>query len=126
VQARTKATGKEQKIRIEASSGLTDANQKMKQEQVILKRIRAKEKVEKINRLDSLIFQTEAAQRIERSFSEANRLLFLARRKKELKEAHKRPGFDSHREWDDALMRPGRQASQRCMPHLGTAQLAPT
>ena len=62
VSAKDKGTGKEQKIRIEASSGLTDAEiQKMKQEAQANaetdKKIR--ERTEKINQADSLIFQTE-------------------------------------------------------------------
>ncbi len=62
VAAKDKGTGKEQKIRIEASSGLTDAEiQKMKQEAQANAESdkREKEKVEKINQADSLIFQTE-------------------------------------------------------------------
>lgn len=62
VSAKDKGTGKEQKIRIEASSGLTDAEiQKMKQEaQANAESDRkVKETVEKINQADSLIFQTE-------------------------------------------------------------------
>ncbi|MEQ8905610.1 molecular chaperone DnaK [Ekhidna sp.] len=62
VSAKDKGTGKEQKIRIEASSGLTDEEiEKMKQEaeaNAEADKI-AKEKVEKINQADSLIFQTE-------------------------------------------------------------------
>ncbi|MGC4021230.1 MAG: molecular chaperone DnaK [Cyclobacteriaceae bacterium] len=62
VSAKDKGTGKEQKIRIEASSGLTDAEiQKMKQEAQANADAdkREKEKVEKVNQADSLIFQTE-------------------------------------------------------------------
>ncbi len=62
VSAKDKGTGKEQKIRIEASSGLTDAEiQKMKQEAQANAESdkKEKEKVEKINQADSLIFQTE-------------------------------------------------------------------
>ena len=62
VSAKDKQTNKEQKIRIEASSGLTDAEiQKMKQEaQANAEGDRkAKENAEKINQADSLIFQTE-------------------------------------------------------------------
>jgi molecular chaperone DnaK len=62
VSAKDKGTGKEQKIRIEASSGLTDAEiQKMKQEASANAETdkKAKEKIEKINQADSLIFQTE-------------------------------------------------------------------
>lgn len=62
VSAKDKGTGKEQKIRIEASSGLTDQEiQKMKQEAQANADAdkRAKEQVEKINQADSMIFQTE-------------------------------------------------------------------
>lgn len=62
VSAKDKGTGKEQKIRIEASSGLTDADiQKMKQEAQANAESdkKVKETVEKINQADSLIFQTE-------------------------------------------------------------------
>ncbi|MFY0685961.1 MAG: molecular chaperone DnaK [Cyclobacteriaceae bacterium] len=62
VSAKDKGTGKEQKIRIEASSGLTDEEiEKMKQEaQANADSDKAaKESVEKINQADSLIFQTE-------------------------------------------------------------------
>lgn len=62
VSAKDKGTGKEQKIRIEASSGLTEAEiQRMKQEaQAHAEEDRkARERAEKINQADSLIFQTE-------------------------------------------------------------------
>jgi molecular chaperone DnaK len=62
VSAKDKGTGKEQKIRIEASSGLTDAEiQKMKQEAQANAETdkKTKERIEKINQADSLIFQTE-------------------------------------------------------------------
>jgi molecular chaperone DnaK len=62
VSAKDKGTGKEQKIRIEASSGLTDAEiQKMKQEAQANadNDKKTKDRVEKINQADSLIFQTE-------------------------------------------------------------------
>ncbi len=62
VSAKDKGTGKEQKIRIEASSGLTDAEiQKMREEAKANEEAdrKAKEQIEKINQADSLIFQTE-------------------------------------------------------------------
>ncbi len=62
VSAKDKGTGKEQKIRIEASSGLTDAEiQKMKQEAQANAENdkKEKEKIEKVNQADSMIFQTE-------------------------------------------------------------------
>jgi molecular chaperone DnaK len=62
VSAKDQGTGKEQKIRIEASSGLTDAEiQKMKQEAQANAEAdkQVKERAEKINQADSMIFQTE-------------------------------------------------------------------
>jgi len=62
VSAKDKATGKEQSIRIEASSGLTeDEIEKMKKEAEANaeKDNKAKEQVETINKADSMIFQTE-------------------------------------------------------------------
>ncbi|MEO5571717.1 MAG: molecular chaperone DnaK [Bacteroidia bacterium] len=62
VSAKDKGTGKEQKIRIEASSGLTDAEiKKMKEEAEKNAETdrKAKEEVEKVNQADAMIFQTE-------------------------------------------------------------------
>ncbi|MBE9584738.1 molecular chaperone DnaK [Mucilaginibacter sp. JRF] len=62
VSAKDKATGKEQKIRIEASSGLTDDEiKKMKAEAEANAESDklAKEEVEKLNSADALIFSTE-------------------------------------------------------------------
>ena len=62
VSAKDKATGKEQSIRIEASSGLTEAEiEKMKKEAEANaeKDKQVKEQIETINKADSMIFQTE-------------------------------------------------------------------
>jgi molecular chaperone DnaK len=62
VSAKDKGTGKSQQIRIEASSGLTDAEIKRMKEEAELNADadrKAKEEIEKINQADSLIFQTE-------------------------------------------------------------------
>jgi molecular chaperone DnaK len=62
VSARDKGTGKQQSIRIEASSGLTDQEiQRMKAEAETNAEAdrMAKERVDKLNHADSLIFQTE-------------------------------------------------------------------
>lgn len=62
VSAKDKATGKEQKIRIEASSGLTDDEiKRMKQEAEANAEAdkQAKEEADKINAADALIFSTE-------------------------------------------------------------------
>ena len=92
VSAKDKGTGKEQKIRIEASSGLTDAEiQKMKQEAQANaendKKIR--ERAEKINQADSLIFQTEKQMKEYGSkLSETNKTAINGALEK-LKDAHK-------------------------------------
>ncbi len=62
ISAKDKATGKEQSIRIESSSGLSDEEiEKMKQEAEANAEAdnKKKEEVEKINQADGLIFQTE-------------------------------------------------------------------
>ena len=62
VNAKDKATGKSQSIRIEASSGLSDDEiKRMKQEAEANAEAdkQAKERVDKLNQADSLIFQTE-------------------------------------------------------------------
>lgn len=62
VSAKDKATGKEQKIRIEASSGLSEEEiKRMKEEAAANAEAdrREKERIDKLNQADSLIFQTE-------------------------------------------------------------------
>ena len=62
VSAKDKATGKSQSIRIEASSGLSDADiKRMKEEAEANAEAdkQAKENIDKLNHADSLIFQTE-------------------------------------------------------------------
>ena len=62
VSAKDKATGKEQTIRIEASSGLSEAEiEKMRQEakEHASEDKKRREEVEKLNQADSLIYQTE-------------------------------------------------------------------
>ena len=62
VSAKDKGTGKEQSIKIEASSGLSDADiERMKKEaqENAAKDEEAKEKIEKVNAADALIFLTE-------------------------------------------------------------------
>ncbi|MFZ2907469.1 MAG: molecular chaperone DnaK [Cyclobacteriaceae bacterium] len=92
VSAKDKGTGKEQKIRIEASSGLTDAEiQKMKQEAQAHAEEdkKAKERAEKINQADSMIFQTEKQMKeYGDKLSDGNKSAINSALEK-LKEAHK-------------------------------------
>ncbi len=91
VSAKDKGTGKEQKIRIEASSGLSDEEiEKMKKEAEANAESdkQAKEKIEKINQADSLIFQTEKQlKEFGDKLSEGNKTAIDGALKK-LKEAH--------------------------------------
>ncbi len=92
VSAKDKGTGKEQKIRIEASSGLTDAEiTKMKEEAKANAESdnKAKEQIEKINQADSLIFQTEKQlKEFGEKLSDGNKTAINGALEK-LKEAHK-------------------------------------
>lgn len=92
VSAKDKGTGKEQKIRIEASSGLTDEEiEKMKKEAEANAESdkKEKEKIEKINSADSMIFQTEKQlKEYGEKLSEANKTAIEAALQT-LKDAHK-------------------------------------
>lgn len=92
VSARDKATGKEQKIRIEASTGLSDAEiDRMKREATENEEAdkERKEKVEKMNQADALIFSTDKQLKdLGEKLSEGNKTAITAALD-ELKEAHK-------------------------------------
>ncbi len=91
VSARDKDTGKEQKIRIEASSGLSDADiQRMKDEAKANEAAdrEAKERVEKLNKADSLVFQTEKQLKEFGDKVPADAKAKIEEAKKELKEAY--------------------------------------
>jgi molecular chaperone DnaK len=92
VSAKDKGTGKEQKIRIEASSGLTDEEiEKMKNEAKANEEAdkKAKEMVDKINEADSMIFQTEKQmEEFGDKLSDGNKTAIQGALDK-LKEAHK-------------------------------------
>jgi molecular chaperone DnaK len=92
VSAKDKGTNKEQKIRIEASSGLTDEEiEKMKQEaEANADADKAeKEKIDKLNGADSMVFQTEKQlKEFGDKLSEGNKTAVEAALET-LKEAHK-------------------------------------
>jgi molecular chaperone DnaK len=92
VSAKDKGTGKEQKIRIEASSGLTDAEIKKMKEEAQLNADadkKEKERIEKLNQADSMIFQTEKQlKEYGDKLSEGNKSAIQGALDK-LKEAHK-------------------------------------
>ena len=98
VSAKDKATGKEQSIRIEASSGLTDAEiQRMKDEAAANAAADAKEKerIDKINKADAIIFQTEKQLKELGDKFAADKRAPIDAALNELKEAHKAQNVDA-------------------------------
>ena len=98
VSAKDKATGKEQSIRIEASSGLTDAEiQRMKDEAAANAASDAKEKerVDKLNQADAIVFQTEKQLAELGDKLPADRKAAIQGAIDKLKEAHKAQDVDA-------------------------------
>ena len=92
VSAKDKGTGKEQSIRIEASSGLTDAEiKRMKDEAAANAESDAKEKerIDKLNHADALIFQTEKQLKEMGDKIPADKRSAIESALNKLKEAHK-------------------------------------
>ncbi|OQP60227.1 molecular chaperone DnaK [Niastella populi] len=92
VLAKDKGTGKEQKIRIEAGSGLSkDEIEKMKNEAKANEATdkAAREKVDKVNQADSLIFQTEKQLKEYGDKIPADKKAPIETALNKLKEAHK-------------------------------------
>ena len=98
VAAKDKATGKEQSIRIEASSGLSDAEiEKMRKEAEANADLdkKAKEEVDKMNNADALIFQTEKQLKEFGDKIPADKKEPIEKALAELKEAHKSANLEA-------------------------------
>lgn len=101
VSAKDKGTGKEQKIRIEASSGLSDAEIKRMRDEAKMNEDAdkaEKERVEKINQADGLVFQTEKQLKEFGEKIPADKKATIEAACAKLKEAHKNqdlPAIDS-------------------------------
>jgi molecular chaperone DnaK len=92
VSAKDRGTGKEQSIRIEASSGLTDSEiERMKKEAEANAEAdrQARERVDKLNQADSLIFQTEKQMKEFGDKLPADKKSAIESALASLKEAHK-------------------------------------
>jgi len=92
VTARDKATGKSQNIRIEASSGLNDAEiKRMKDEAAANAEVdkKAKEEIDKLNSADALIFSTEKQLKEYGDKVPADKKSMIEKSLNDLKEAHK-------------------------------------
>jgi molecular chaperone DnaK len=98
VTAKDKATGKEQSIRIEASSGLSeDEIKRMKEEAEANAETdkKAKEKIDKLNAADNLIFQTEKQMKEFGDKIPAEKKKPIEDALAKLKEAHKNQDIDA-------------------------------
>ena len=92
VSAKDKGTGKEQKIRIEASSGLSESEIKRMKDEAAANAdadAKAKERIEKINRADAMIFQTEKQLKEMGDKLPADKRSAIESALAKLKEAHK-------------------------------------
>ena len=98
VSAKDKGTGKSQQIRIEASSGLTDDEiNKMKQEAEANadEDKKAKERIDKLNSADAMIFQTEKQLKEYGDKLPADKKAEIEGALTELKEAHKNQDIEA-------------------------------
>jgi len=115
VSAKDKGTGKEQSIRIEASSGLSDSEiEKMKKEAQENEATdkAAKERIEKLNNADSLVFQTEKQLKEYGDKIPAEKKAPIEEALKSLKEAHKSEDLAGIDQATEALNTAWQAASQ--------------
>ncbi len=115
VSAKDKATGKEQKIRIEASSGLSDEEiNRMKEEAAANAEAdkKEKERIDKINQADSTIFQTEKQLKEFGDKIPADKKAPIESALEKLKEAHKAQNVDDITTYLDELNTAFQAASQ--------------
>jgi len=128
VSAKDKATGKEQNIRIEASSGLSDEEvTRMKQEAEANAEAdqQAKERIETLNQADALVFQTEKQlSEFGDKISEGNRGPIDAALE-ELKTAHSEQDIDGCKAGMEKLNTAFQAASQEMYAEQGAQGGAP-
>src|SRR5690554_444868 len=98
VSAKDKATGKEQKIRIESSSGLSEEEIKRMKEEAALNAEadrKEKERIDKLNQADSTIFQTEKQLKEFGDKIPADKKAPIENALNKLKEAHKAQNLEA-------------------------------
>ena len=128
VSAKDKATAKEQSIRIEASSGLSDDEiQRMKDEASANAAADAKEKerIDKINQADAMIFQTEKSLKDLGDKLPADKKSQIETALGKLKEAHKNQDIDAIDTASKELEAIFHEASQQMYNQAGGAQGGP-
>jgi molecular chaperone DnaK len=129
VSARDKGTGKQQSIRIEASSGLSDEEiERMKREAKENEAAdkAAKERIEKLNSADSLIFQTEKQLKEFGDKIPADKKAAIEDAVKQLKEAHKAEDLAAIDKAMEALNTAWQAASQQAGSEAGQPGGEPT
>ncbi|MCF8217725.1 MAG: molecular chaperone DnaK [Bacteroidales bacterium] len=115
VSAKDKGTNKEQSIRIEATTGLSeDEIEKMKQEAEAHAEEdrKAKEKVEKLNKADALIFQTEKQLKEFGDKVPAEKKQPIEEAMNKLREAHKQENLEEVDKYTEELNNAWQAASQ--------------
>ena len=115
VSAKDKASGKEQKIRIEASSGLSDDEIKRMKEEAAANAEsdkREKERIDKLNQADSTIFQTEKQLKEFGDKIPADKRGPIDSALEKLKEAHKAQNIEDIDKYMDELNTAFQAASQ--------------
>ncbi|MGM0612575.1 MAG: molecular chaperone DnaK [Bacteroidota bacterium] len=115
VSAKDKGTGKEQSIRIEATTGLSeDEIKKMKQEAEVHAEEdrKEKEKVEKLNKADALIFQTEKQLKEFGDKVPAEKKQPIEEAMNKLREAHKQENLEEVEKYTEELNNAWQAASQ--------------
>lgn len=115
VSAKDKGTGKEQNIRIEASTGLSEeeiAKMKAEAEANAEADKAAKERVEKLNTADSLVFQTEKQLKEYGDKIPADKKDKIEKAAADLKEAHKAEDMDGIERHMETLNNAWNEASQ--------------
>ena len=128
VSAKDKATGKEQSIRIEASSGLSDAEiQRMKDEAAANAAAdeKEKERIDKINQADAMIFQTEKSLKDLGDKLPADKKAPIEAALNELKEAHKKQDIAAIDAATNKLNEVFHAASQEMYGNAGAGQQQP-
>ncbi len=124
VSAKDKSTNKEQSIRIEASSGLSDTEiNKMKEEAKANEEAdkKEKEKIDKLNSADSMIFQMEKQMKEMGDKLPAEKKELIESGISNLKEAHKAQDLDAIDKYMDELNKVFQEAAQSAQGQQGAS-----
>ena len=120
VSAKDKGTGKEQRIRIEASSGLTDSEIKRMRDEAKANEEsdkKEKERIDKLNAADSLIFQTEKQLKEFGDKLPADKKTPIEQTLAKLKEAHKSQDIPAVESATEELTKVWQAASEELYKH---------